>query len=70
MPRFAFALLALAVLPSISFAESITLNVDASEVGRKVIHVREVIPAQPGQLTLQIRHDGAGPDSSPDRNAG
>lgn len=26
--------------------------------------------AAPGQLTLQIRHDGAGPDSSPDRNTG
>ena len=26
--------------------------------------------AAPGQLTLQIRHDGAGPGSSPDQNTG
>jgi predicted metalloprotease with PDZ domain len=52
MSRFAFVLLALATVPSFGFAESIQLSVDASEVSRKVIHVREVIPAAPGALTL------------------
>jgi predicted metalloprotease with PDZ domain len=46
------ALLALPALPSLVSAEPIELSVDASEVSRKVIHVREVIPAVPGQLTL------------------
>jgi predicted metalloprotease with PDZ domain len=49
MPRFALALLALVAAPHASFGQHIELNVDASEVSRKVIHVREVIPAAPGQ---------------------
>ncbi len=53
MPRLAFVLLALVTLPSSGpAAEHIELFVDASEVGRKVIHVREVIPASPGPLAL------------------
>jgi predicted metalloprotease with PDZ domain len=55
MPRFALAalaLLALLALTPLAFGQHIELTVDASEVGRKVIHVREVIPAAAGQLTL------------------
>src|SRR5258707_11642073 len=52
MTRLALAILALVALPSLTFAQPIELNVDASEVGRKVIHVREVIPAAAGQLAL------------------
>jgi predicted metalloprotease with PDZ domain len=46
------ALVALAALPSLAPGQNIELTVDASEVGRKVIHVREQIPAAPGQLIL------------------
>ena len=49
MRRLAFAFFALAVLSSPAFGQNIELTVDASEVGRKVIHVREVIPAPAGQ---------------------
>lgn len=52
MPRFAFVLLAIALLPTFVRAAPIELRIDASEVGRKVIHIREVIPAKPGPLTL------------------
>src|SRR5262245_13617328 len=52
MRRLVPALFALVVLPSFAPAQSIQLRVDASEVTRKVIHVREVIPAEPGRLTL------------------
>ena len=52
MPRLAFALLALVALPSLTSAQHIELRVDASEVARKVIHVRETIPAAAGRLTL------------------
>ncbi len=52
MPRFALAVFALVALPSLTFAQNIELTVDASEVSRKVIHVREVIPAAPGPLSL------------------
>src|SRR5829696_3559291 len=52
MPRLPLAAFALVALPSFAFGQQIELAVDASEVGRKVIHVREVIPAAPGQLAL------------------
>lgn len=52
MPRLALAVCALVALPSLAPGQNIELAVDASEVGRKVIHVREVIPAAGGQLTL------------------
>src|SRR5689334_13569189 len=52
MPRSALAACVLVVLPSLAFGQQIDLAVDASEVGRKVIHVREVISAAAGQLTL------------------
>jgi predicted metalloprotease with PDZ domain len=53
MRRLAFALLALVAAPSFGSAETIALNVDASDISRKVVHVRAVIPATPGQpLTL------------------
>ena len=52
MPRLALAVFALAALPSLTFAQHIELRVDASEVARKVIHVRETIPAAAGRLTL------------------
>jgi predicted metalloprotease with PDZ domain len=44
--------LVLLVLPSAGFAAPIRLEVDASEVGRRVIHVRETIPTEPGTLSL------------------
>ncbi len=50
MPRFAFVLLGSLAIPSIVSAETIELHVDASEVSRKVIHVREMIPAGSGQV--------------------
>jgi predicted metalloprotease with PDZ domain len=43
------ALCALAAHSSLALAQNIELTVDASEVGRKVIHVREIIPAPSGQ---------------------
>jgi predicted metalloprotease with PDZ domain len=52
MIRAALALVALALAPHVAFAEPIALHVDASEVGRKVIRVKEVIPAKPGALAL------------------
>jgi predicted metalloprotease with PDZ domain len=52
MPRFAAVTLALLALPSFAPAAPVELTVDASEVSRKVIHVREVIPATAGPLTL------------------
>ncbi|QEG26006.1 M61 glycyl aminopeptidase [Gemmata obscuriglobus] len=55
MPRSALAVLALVaftLFPPPAAAEEIRLHVDASEVARKVIHVREVIPAQSESLTL------------------
>ena len=52
MPRLALASLALVALPSFAAAAPIELSVDASDVARKVIHVRETIPAAPGRLTL------------------
>ncbi len=52
MLRFALAAVALVALPALATAQDIELAVDASEVGRKVIHVREVIPAAAGELTL------------------
>ncbi len=52
MPRLALALFALVGLPSFAFAADVELHVNASEVGRKVIHVRAVISAAPGPLSL------------------
>lgn len=50
MSRPALALVALVLVPALAPAQDhIALTVDASEVGRKVIHVREVIPVAPGQ---------------------
>jgi predicted metalloprotease with PDZ domain len=43
----------LAALPgTVRAAEPIELAVDASEAPRKVLHAKEVIPAQPGPMTL------------------
>lgn len=50
--RLFLSLFAIVILPSFAFAQTINLSVDASEVSRKIIHVREVIPATPGPLTL------------------
>ncbi len=52
MPRFALAVFLLAALPTCAPGQTIELTVDASEVARKVIHVREVIPVGAGPLTL------------------
>ncbi|QJW95731.1 M61 family metallopeptidase [Frigoriglobus tundricola] len=52
MPRLALAVFALTTLPSFALGQPIELSVDASEVARKVIHVREVVPAAPGALAL------------------
>ena len=52
MPRFAPAVFALVFAAPFAPAQSIALQVDASEVARKVIHVRETIPAAPGPLSL------------------
>jgi predicted metalloprotease with PDZ domain len=49
MSRLALALLAFVAVPSSGFAQNIELTVDASDVSRKMIHVREVIPAAAGQ---------------------
>jgi predicted metalloprotease with PDZ domain len=49
MPRSALVLLALVAAPSFAPAQNIELSVDASEISRKVVHVRALIPAQPGQ---------------------
>lgn len=49
MMRLSLVTLALFTLPTFAHAQNIELTVDASEVGRKVIHVREVIPAPAGQ---------------------
>ncbi|HEY1191527.1 MAG TPA: hypothetical protein VGE74_28090 [Gemmata sp.] len=52
MPRLALAVLVLAALPSLGGAQDIKLRVDASEVARKVIHVREAVPVAPGPVAL------------------
>ena len=52
MPRLALAVLALAALPPFVSAAPIELAVDASDVARKVIHVRQVIPAEAGSFGL------------------
>jgi predicted metalloprotease with PDZ domain len=52
MLRFALVPLALAASPLVGFAQPIELTVDVEDVARKVIHVREVIPAGPGPLAL------------------
>ncbi len=52
MPRFALAVFALVILPSLTFAQNIELEVNAAELARKVIHVRVTIPVAPGQVAL------------------
>ncbi|VTR91050.1 peptidase m61 : Peptidase M61 domain-containing protein OS=Gloeobacter kilaueensis JS1 GN=GKIL_2590 PE=4 SV=1: Peptidase_M61: PDZ [Gemmata massiliana] len=52
MLRFALVVFALAAFPPLTFAQNIELSVDAAEVSRKVIHVREVIPTAPGPIAL------------------
>lgn len=52
MPRLALVAFALVAFPPLSPAQDVTLSVDASEVTRKVIHVREVIPVAPGPVAL------------------
>lgn len=52
MSRLVLAALALVALSPRSFGQNIELAVDASEVGRKVIHVREVIPVGGGEFVL------------------
>ena len=52
MPLRLVAAFVLLISPVFASAEPIRLDVDASEVARRVIHVREVIPAEPGPLTL------------------
>ncbi len=49
MLRFALVPLALAASPLVGFAQPIELTVDVEDVARKVIHVREVIPAGTGR---------------------
>ena len=50
--RFAFALLAALSASAVSAAAPVQLVVDASDVGRRTIHIRETIPAEAGTLTL------------------
>jgi predicted metalloprotease with PDZ domain len=52
MFRFALVAVASAFVPVIAAAQPVELAVDTSEVGRKVIHVREAIPAAAGEMTL------------------
>lgn len=52
MTRAVVALAALAFASQSAVAQPVALHVDASDVGRKVIRVKEVIPAQPGALAL------------------
>jgi len=41
-----------AVTPPVAKLRPVTLDLDASEVGRKILHAKLVIPVQPGALTL------------------
>lgn len=52
MSRSALVAFVLAAFPSLAPAQDIKLHVDASEVARKVIHVRELIPVKPGPVAL------------------
>ncbi|MBY0459380.1 MAG: hypothetical protein K2V38_18805, partial [Gemmataceae bacterium] len=52
MTRPAVALFCLCALPTFGLAQDIDLRVDASQVGQKVVHVLELIPAKPGPLAL------------------
>jgi len=52
MLRLLFAFVLALASPTIGVAAPIILEVDASEVGRRVIHIRETIPAESGPLTL------------------
>ncbi len=52
MLRTQFAFVLALAYPAVGTAAPILLDVDASEVSRRVIHVRELVPAEPGTLTL------------------
>ncbi|MCE9560980.1 MAG: PDZ domain-containing protein [Planctomycetes bacterium] len=52
MRRLPIAVLVVFACSANVHAAPILLDVDASEVGRRVIHVRELVPAEPGPLTL------------------
>src|SRR5712691_8916517 len=39
--------------PPAGKARAVTLDLDASDVGRKILHAKLVIPVQPGAVTLQ-----------------
>ncbi|MCU1286579.1 MAG: glycyl aminopeptidase [Acidobacteriales bacterium] len=49
--RSRFTLLVLLLLPALASAQ-IKLSVDATEVSRRILHARVVIPAKPGPMTL------------------
>lgn len=67
MQRALLALVLVFTFPAVAPAAPVLLDVDASEVGRRVIHVRELVPADPGKLTLHYprwipgRHRPVGP---------
>ena len=52
MPRALLAFALALALPAAAPAAPVLLDVDASEVGRRVVRVRELVPAEPGRLTL------------------
>src|SRR5882672_9985343 len=52
MPFRLFVALVLLVVPTVSQAAPVQLEVDASEVTRRIIHVKVVVPAEPGPLAL------------------
>jgi predicted metalloprotease with PDZ domain len=60
-------LVVLLPVAAVAAPASITLKVDASEVARRIVHVRETIPAKPGTLALAYPkwipgyHSPAGP---------
>ncbi|MBA4065570.1 MAG: peptidase M61 [Isosphaera sp.] len=51
--RFCLTASAVLILAAPAAAAPVVLDVDASEVARRVVHVRETIPAAPGPLTLR-----------------
>lgn len=52
MQRALLALILAFTVPATAAATPVLLDVDASDVGRRVVHVRELVPAEPGRLTL------------------
>ncbi|WP_439627959.1 M61 family metallopeptidase [Gemmata sp.] len=52
MQRALLALVLAFAVPLQVTAAPVLLDVDASDVGRRVIHVRELVPAEPGPLAL------------------